>query len=316
MSRELQDAARGGGFAHPALFYRGPDDFLAGTVPFITEGLDRGEPVAVAVPGPNLDLLAKALHGRAGDAHLLDMTQAGRNPGRIIPGVLRAFADAYPDRRVRIIGEPIWPGRSAVEYPACVQHEALINLAFADRDVTILCPYDAEQLSPAVLADAAATHPVLIDDTGSVPSPDYAPTRVVADWNVPLPEAPDGAQVLAFDDATLTEPRLAAYRYAMCAGLDRDRIPDVELAVNELATNAILHGGGSGTLRVWTEAGHLVCELRDRGHLTDPLVGRVPVRRATPGGRGMLLVNHLADLVRIYTTAAGTTLRVYFALTR
>lgn len=315
MSAIPQDTARRGEFAHPALLYRGIDDYLAGTVPFITEGLDRGEPVAVAVPGPNLALLEKELDDRAGEVSLLDMTRAGRNPGRIIPGVLRAFADAHPGRRVRIIGEPIWQGRSATEYPACVQHEALINLAFADRDVTILCPYDVDRLSPDVLADAAATHPVLIDDAGSVRSPDYAPTYIVAKWNLPLPEAPDGALTLAFDNATLTEPRFAASRYAVGAGLDLSRIPDVELAVNELATNTILHGGGSGTLRLWTEDGHLVCELRDRGHLTDPLVGRIPVVRATPGGRGMLLVNHLADLVRMHTTAAGTTLRVYFALT-
>ncbi|NEA58722.1 sensor histidine kinase [Streptomyces sp. SID13666] len=315
MSAIPQDTTRRGEFAHPALLYRGSDAYLAGTVPFITEGLDRGEPVAVAVPGPNLALLEKALDDRAGEVSLLDMTRAGRNPGRIIPGVLRAFADAHPGRRVRIIGEPIWQGRSATEYPACVQHEALINLAFADRDVTILCPYDVDGLSPDVLADAAATHPVLIDDAGSVRSPDYAPTYIVAKWNLPLPEAPDGALTLAFDNATLTEPRLAASRYAVGAGLDLGRIPDVELAVNELATNTILHGGGSGTLRLWTEDGHLVCELRDRGHLTDPLVGRIPVVRATPGGRGMLLVNHLADLVRMHTTAAGTTLRVYFALT-
>lgn len=90
------------------------------------------------------------------------MTRAGLNPGRIIPSVLRAFADAHQDVHVRIIGEPVWHGRTAVEYPACVQHEALINRAFAGRDVTILCPYDGRALSPDVIADAHATHPVVI----------------------------------------------------------------------------------------------------------------------------------------------------------
>ena len=47
----------------------------------------------------------------------------------------------------------MWVGRSAVEYPACVEHEALINLALADRPVTILCSYDAARLEPAVLTD-------------------------------------------------------------------------------------------------------------------------------------------------------------------
>lgn len=117
-----------------------------GTVPFIRDGLAAGEPVAVAVPGPNLRLIVAELGTDAEQVRLLDMTQVGRNPGRIIPGVLRAFADAHPGERVRIIGEPIWVGRTGTEYPACAQHEALINLAFTGQPVTILCPYDADTL--------------------------------------------------------------------------------------------------------------------------------------------------------------------------
>lgn len=68
--------------------------------------------------------------------------------------MLRAAVDARPGRRVRVIGEPIRPGRSDVEYPACVQHEVLINMTFADCAATILCPYDVVGLDPAVVADA------------------------------------------------------------------------------------------------------------------------------------------------------------------
>src|SRR5690349_15175350 len=48
-------------FVHPALFYQGPREYLAGTVGFIREGLAAGEPVAVAVPEPRLRLLRDAL---------------------------------------------------------------------------------------------------------------------------------------------------------------------------------------------------------------------------------------------------------------
>ncbi|TQM13272.1 MEDS domain-containing protein, partial [Pseudonocardia kunmingensis] len=40
-------------FRHPALFYAGMDEYLAGTMSFIADGLAAGEPVAVAVPGPS-----------------------------------------------------------------------------------------------------------------------------------------------------------------------------------------------------------------------------------------------------------------------
>ena len=82
-------------FLHPALFYCGDEEYLAATVPFILEGLSGGEPVAVAVPGPKLALLRATLGGDAHRVRLLNMTEVGRNPGRIIPGVLRAFADAH-----------------------------------------------------------------------------------------------------------------------------------------------------------------------------------------------------------------------------
>src|SRR6478609_1341495 len=49
------------GFAHPALFYRGTAEYLEGTVAFVRAGLAAGEPVALAVPGPNLRLILTEL---------------------------------------------------------------------------------------------------------------------------------------------------------------------------------------------------------------------------------------------------------------
>src|SRR5947209_9998332 len=117
-------------FEHPAVFYRNAAEYRTGLVPFIEAGLAADEPVAVAVPGRNLDLLRDAVGPAGRGVRWLDMAEAGRNPGRILSHVLLPFANAHSDRHVRIIGEPVWPGRSPVEYPACAQHEALINRAF------------------------------------------------------------------------------------------------------------------------------------------------------------------------------------------
>ncbi|MFD0689392.1 sensor histidine kinase [Actinomadura fibrosa] len=300
-------------FVHPALFYSGDDEYLAGTVPFVREGRAAGEPVAVAVPGPRLGVLREAMGADAADVTWLDMSEAGRNPGRIIPGVLRAFADRHTTGRVRIIGEPIWPGRSATEYPACAQHEALINLAFADRAVAILCPYDVAGLAPEVIADARATHPVLIDRDGERPSGDYAPLRVIDDHNRPLPEPPEAAR-MTFDLDGLPLVREFACDQAARHGLGAAAAGDLEIAVNELAANSCLHGGGSGTIRMWAEDGHVVCEISDAGTITDPLAGRRPAALSPYGGRGILLVNHLADLVRTHTGPDGTAIRVYMRI--
>src|SRR5918996_38928 len=150
-ARRREDAAVSEAFRHPALFYRGIDEYLTGTLSFIEEGLAADEPVAVAVPGDRLEPLRAGLNGSAS--------------------------------RVRLIGEPIWPGRTEVEAPACVQHEALINQAFAGRSVEILCPYDADALPGDVLADAERTHPTVIGATGRRHSSRYAPDQVLAEYN-------------------------------------------------------------------------------------------------------------------------------------
>ena len=304
-------------FVHPALLYRDDEEYLAGTVSFIRDGLAAGEPVAVAVPGPNLRLIQRALGADTDRVLMRDMTVAGRNPGRIIPTVLLAFANAHPGQRVRLIGEPIWAGRSATEYPACAQHEALINAAFTGRPATILCPYNTELLDPVWVQDAFQTHPVMWDATRRFDSAHYHdPVAVAAGFNRPLPDPPASAASIAVDLYTLSATRLFITEHANRAGVEARRIQDLTVAVNELASNAVAHGGGSGELTVWVEDGHLVCQVTDSGYLSDPLAGRIPVPPDAPnGGRGLLLVHQLCDLVRIHTTPGGTTIRIHLSLT-
>jgi anti-sigma regulatory factor (Ser/Thr protein kinase) len=310
-------------FRHEALLYGTPDELLAGAVPFVQSGLDADEPVLVAVPPASLEPIRSALGASAERVRFVDMTEAGRNPGRIIPGVLHSFVSRHAPRRVRVIGEPVWAGRSAVEYPACVQHEALINLAFADAEAVILCPYDVRRLTETALADAERTHPIITTCDGSRASAAYAaPHTVVAAFNRPLADPATPPATLIFDADDLPAVRRFVAEHAGRAGLAANRISDLEVAVNEVATNAVIHGGGPGTLRVWAERGGLVCEVSDPGRLTDPLAGR-PGRlsdplagRIPPGmdsehGRGLLLVNYLCDLVRVHTDLASTTIRLH-----
>jgi anti-sigma regulatory factor (Ser/Thr protein kinase) len=299
-------------FAHPALFYSDEDSYIDGTVPFVMEGLANAEPVVVAVPQPNLTLLRDALSGFAHLVTFIDMADTGRNPGRIIPE-LRAFADRHRGA-VRIISEPVWDLRTDVEYPACTLHEALVNYAFSGRDVSILCPYNISTLTHDILADAEKTHPVVIDASGHRPSDHFHPARVVvAAHSMPLATPVDAASTLAGAGA-MAAVRAFAREQAVKYGLARDRVDDFALAVTELATNSVRHGGGESTVRVWAESESIVCQVNDNGHITDVLAGRTPVHANDPGGRGLLLVNRLADLVRTQTTSSGTAIQVRFDL--
>jgi len=267
---------------------------------------------------PGLGKIA-ALAGGVIDAEQVrfaDMADLGRNPARIIPFV-RRFADDHPDRRLRFVGEPIWPERTSAEYRECVRHEALLNAAFANTAITIFCPYDVAGLDPAAIADAWRTHPVLLDGVWSRSSPRYAdPVVLYAAEDRPLPDPPADADTLSYGGHDLQRIRAFVLHRATLAGLGPDRADDLLVAVNEVATNTIAHTGAGGALRVWQdrESDRLICELRDTGHITDLLAGRRVPSTDADGGRGLWLANQFCDLVELRSNRDGTTVRLHARL--
>jgi len=302
-----------GAFAHPALFYHSTTEYLDCLVPFITEGLHAEQKVLVAVPGPNLAILREALGGAAAGVTMADMTEAGRNPGRILGSVLSRFADQHAPHPVRMIGEPIWASRSEAEYPACVQHEALINNAFAGRDLTVLCPYDATNLDPSVIADARITHPELWHAGAKETSLAFAPNAVREHYNQPLPDSSTAVTYTVRKLSDLAGARVFAAAYARWFGLSPNAVSTLQLIANELA-GSVQHTHGSCRLAFWCHDGHVICEARNSGCLDDELVGRRPYDNESPRGRGLFVVNAVADLVRTYTVPKETTIRAYLRL--
>ncbi|MGH4012173.1 MAG: anti-sigma factor RsbA family regulatory protein [Pseudonocardiaceae bacterium] len=309
------------GLVHEALFYLDVQDYATGIAAFLREGFELAQPALVAVPGSHVDVLRSVLGSDAERVRFVNMAEAGRNPGRIIPTVLYAFAQEHAPGRVRIVGEPIWPGRSAAEYRAALQHEALINIALADREATILCPYDRQGLDATALVDARRTHPVLVRDGLREISTDYADPRVVADASLrSLPDPPEWwGDMLVFSSAReLGTIRHFVEVQADKAGLPAPRISDLCLAVNEVATNTLVHTNQPGVLSLWQDPAtdSLVCEITDSGQLPDRLVGRIPPAHYEPHGRGLILVNALCDLVEMPTgqIGSGTTVRLHMRL--
>ncbi|MET9466438.1 sensor histidine kinase [Streptomyces sp. NPDC006544] len=308
--------AEAGAFVHPALFYQGLDEYLTGVGGFVRGALSADEPVLVAVPGAHLDALRETLGASTAEVTWTDMTDLGRNPGRIL-AALQDFADRHANRSARIVGEPIWPGRSPAEVLEATRHEALINTAFAGRPATILCPYDVRGLAPAVVADARRTHPLLIERGEDLPSTAYTDaSRVSADCDLPLPE-PDGPVLRhEYTFGGLAEVREQAETWTRATSLPPERRGDLVLAISEAAANSLAHGGGKGTLRLWTTAGtgtrEIVAEIQDGGRLADPLAGRRrPSLASAHGGRGLWMIHQLCDLVEVRATDSGLTLRLH-----
>jgi anti-sigma regulatory factor (Ser/Thr protein kinase) len=239
------------GFHHEALFYASEDEYLAGLVPFITEGLD--------------------------------------------------------------VGEPIWKGRSDDELVECSRHESLLNLAFADAaGFRLLCPYDTASLAAVVLDEARCNHPHVGRPGESGTSEAYRPD--VPPWlDSPLPGIPPDAHVRTFGSDELGEIRRLAAEIATTAGVAPERIDDLVIAVSEVVTNTVLHGGGTGQIALWHDGDRYLCDVRDRGRISDPLAGRVRPSIDRPGGRGLWIMNQLCDLVQVRATPDGQAIRLHLA---
>jgi anti-sigma regulatory factor (Ser/Thr protein kinase) len=306
-------AAPGDRFRHLALIYHGRAEYLSGLRGFIHASRADGDAVLVAVPERKTQLVRQEVGDDSAHVTLVDMTELGRNPARIIPAVL-SFAGRHRGQHVCFIGEPIWPGRTAAEIQEATRHEALINLAFRDSLVTVLCPYDGARLPKSVIADAASTHPAVIRDRQERASTRYlGPLDLPPRCNRPLSRPPAHAEALGYSDDLRPVRSFVASR-AKRAGLTPPRIPDLVLAISELAANTLRHTDGGGTVQFWQTRDEIICQVADSGQIADPLARyRVPSDEVL-GGKGLWLVNQVCDFVQARTGQAGTITRLHMRL--
>jgi len=297
--------------AHQALIWRESRDWLEPAAAFVGAGVQRQEPVLVGVCPPAADALRDLVPGQP-LVSFFDMPGLGRNPGRIIPEMLE-FADRHPGRQLRYLTQPCWPGRSDAEAAEAVRHESLVSLALADRAASVLCVYEARQpagLTGHAVRCAEQTHPVLIVDGQLTSSRRYAgPGTLSPACDPPLPPPPASAFWLTYSDDLRRVRKLVA-ACAEAAGLAGNRITDLVLAASELAANTLRHAGGHGTVRAWSTATEVICQVSDPGRIDDPLAGRRrPVSDSS--GQGLWVVNQVCDLVELRSGAGGTTVRAH-----
>ncbi|MGW4798922.1 ATP-binding protein [Nonomuraea sp. NPDC004297] len=120
----------------------------------------------------------------------------------------------------------------------------------------------------------------------------------------------------AFARGRITSLRRTVAEHAGHEGVTGRRLEDFVLAVNELTTNAVVHGGGHGRLRLWSTGGRLWCEISDEGPgLPAGWMGDMrPPGGFESRGRGLWLTSMLCEHITIVSGPAGTT--VTFAAVR
>jgi anti-sigma regulatory factor (Ser/Thr protein kinase) len=294
---------------HEALLWQQAPGEAETVADFVREGVRCGEPVSVGVSAQTRAALTGQLDGEP-LAEFFDMSELGRNPGRIIAAMLD-FAAGHAGRPLRYVSEPMGARRSAAERAEVGRHEALLPLALADVPARILCLY--REGDPAALACAEQTHPVIRSGGRSHASQSYAgPGVLPAQCDGPLPRPPRHALLLPYDD-DLRQVRSHVLSCAAEAGLADGRVTDLVLAVSEVAANTLRHTASGGTLMIWHTPAEIVCQITDSGRIDDPLAGRRrPARDAS--GQGLWVVNQVCDLVELRSGHDGTTVRMHIGL--
>jgi transcriptional regulator with XRE-family HTH domain len=182
---------------HCAFYYDNDDDFLATTVPFITQGLEAQDAVVAVTSKRNLNRLRTALGPVAADqVEMIDSAKWYTTPVDAMSRCAELVNDRIGEGRswVRVVAEPIWGGRQPAHIDAWVRYETLLNLAFASAPATVVCPYDQRHVSGPVVANARNTHPNLLGVEGITGNEDCIDAATLLLKNskarLPQPRAP------------------------------------------------------------------------------------------------------------------------------
>jgi anti-sigma regulatory factor (Ser/Thr protein kinase) len=291
--------------------YDSTEDLVGQVSEFLEPGLARGDLVMIVVESGKTGMF----RNRFGDrVEVADMEEVAPNPGRLI-SLWHDFLDdnCAPGDSVWGVGEPVYPGRRPAELVEAQIHERLLDRAFADTPYRLMtaCPYDTSRLAPDVIVEMERSHLYVLERGETRENPRFQPEGGgLLDVDLPAPPIPED-WFTPFTAIRLAEMRRDLAEQARDLGVQSERIPDLLLAVNEIATNSVLYAGG-GTLGVWPDNGHMVCEVRDRGYIRDELVGRRRPAATQVRGRGIWLANQVSDLVQLRTGPSGTRVRLMF----
>ena len=308
-------ALNGGTFRHQACIYGSDQQFLEMAVPFVDQGLARGEPVLTVTTPANLALVSSALGPRAGDVDYAESAFFGRRPPQRVAAFHRYWkrhAPAGGQGQVRVIAEPVWAGRSAREIAAWTRMEAALNVAMAGTSIFMICPYDTRIAGPDIIAGSRRTHPAQMDGSRSSTSADYADPAAFArtcDTGL-LAEPPASAAAFQLDGNLRGLRQFIASR-AAAYGLTRDRAAMLVQACGEVGSYLKGLAAGGATVRAWEQPGAVVCDFcQPLTSISDPFLGLRPAELEPGPGDGLWLASQICDWVEIRNSADSCTIRL------
>ena len=301
------------GFHHEAVFYGSDDEYVSGLLPDLRAAIEADGAILVAVAADKARLLSGALGADADRVRFTDMELLGRNPGLIIPA-WREFVPAPPAGGLGI-GEPVWPGRRHAELVECRRHEVLLNVAFEASRRGACCARTTPDDAPRGRARRRSQQPPARRRRavrGATSEP-----HTVLSWDGRLPAPGAEPAELDFTREDLALVRMFVAERATRAGFAGDRLSDLVLAVNELATNSMRHGGGRGVVQ--RLAGERRAGLRGdrpRAHRRPAGRPRAPSPTRTAAGAACGSSTTCATSCRCARRGPGNVIRLHMSLDR
>jgi anti-sigma regulatory factor (Ser/Thr protein kinase) len=314
-------AGNGRAHLHIAALVDSPEQLLTTAAAFVDEGLRAGDLVVLACPADTVDSVRSALGERAGPVeadHRIALAGTRPPDAFTLHDTLLERAARSRSGRLRVLGQVVFGG-DEVAWREGERYESAANAVLGRSPLTAMCLYDRSVLSPAVIASARATHPLVHDSRGLRTNPGFQePIAYVR--RLPVPREPVEARPPVFDLRAASS--LAALRHALRDVLaahvpDEEQFGDLYLGVSEVAANAFRHGRRPVSARVWADGTRLVCTVTDAGRVfDDPLAGFVPARGRdlSRGGMGLWLARKLFDSVDLLPGDEGFTVRLSTAL--
>jgi transcriptional regulator with XRE-family HTH domain len=164
-----------GMFEHDALLYGADEEFAEHAGAFLAEGVACSQATLAVTTPANVELLRKRLGKDASEVKFADARRWYTTPAASLAAYQTFIDKSLGAGRawVRILGEPIWSGKSADEVNQWTRYESLLNLSLAGLPVTLVCPYDGDTLSPSIVEQACLTHRHTRSKGEVVSNPDY-----------------------------------------------------------------------------------------------------------------------------------------------
>jgi len=302
---------------HQGGVYRSDLEFLAMAMPFIEDGIAAGEAVLAATTAANLELLRDALGERADLMDYAETAYFGRRPPQRVAAFHRYWQSAVTrgsGRHVRILAEPVWGGRSRRDILAWKRMESSLNLVLAGTNIWMICPYDSRTAPADVMRAALRTHPERVDGPRAVPSPDYVDPYYFTAQCDAEPLQPSPADAVRRD--IVSDP--LGFRGFFSSQAEATELPESQrtlflVAAHEAYTYLAQRGDGPATVRVWTHADNLICQIDQPGAtIGDPMLGLRPPGGDPFGEQGMWLTQQICDHVDLRDAAGGATIRLHF----